>query len=273
MNIEKIKNYNQRMLAVLSTMLVILAAIGLISVIVFLIDELIPRRYPNHSNALLSDEKVNELKEDSLRKQIISYDDPYLLDTLNLIYLIPVNVKMLDNPERIEKEIFSTPSFKYASADDEFTEGYFYGTFNNILVFDYPLNKTTKICDTRMLGSDMSFAFFKDEIIIAFTGTQKDTNQDGQITTADFQSLYLYSLNEKKLRQVNYKNSTVTSFKRIETTKDILISFCYDRNSDNIFDNDTEPTFIMKYNYRENSLTTVVDKALEKELQKIIDKN
>jgi len=271
MNIEKIKNYNQKMLAALSTILVAMALIGLISLIIFVILELRP--YGRHqTNTLLSDEKVEQLKKDSLRQQIISYDTPRLVDTLNLVYVIPVQVKTLDRPEEMNTEVLGLLDMK-GSSSRGYKNSYYYGSFNNLIVHDFKKNSSEKISSKRMIGTDLLFRYFKDEIILTFTGSERDTDLDDKVTLLDFSSLYVYSMKDRRLRELSIENSTVESFKHVENEKDILIRFGYDRNKDNLFDSGTEPTFVMKYDYENESLTAIVDKELEKELQKIIDKN
>jgi len=273
MNIEKIKNYNQKMLAVFSTIAVIAAAVGLISLLVFIITELVPNR-PSGTNALLSDDKVEQLKKDSLIQQIISYDSPRLVDTLNLVYLIPVHVKTLDKPE--EK---GTETLALADADYELSSGSkyrgerFYGSFNNLIMYDYKNSSSQKICDYRLIGTDLSYTYFEDEIIIVFTGAERDTDGDNTITLLDFKSLFVYSLKTKELRKISRENSTVSSFNFIEDRKDILVTFGYDRNKNSEFDTETEPAYIMKYDYMANKLVPIIDGELERDIQKIIDKN
>jgi hypothetical protein len=273
MNIEKIKNYNQKMLAAFSTMIVIAAGIGLIALIIFVISELIPNKRPT-TNTLLADEKVDELKKDSLRQQIISYDSPRLVDTLNLIYLLPVNVKTLEKPEEMDKEVLGLLDMDYEmSSGRKFSGRRFYGAFNNLIVYDYKHGNSSKISDSRFIGTDLSFEYFDDEIIVVFTGAEKDTDKDKSITLLDFKSLFVYSLKTRKLKKLSIENATVNEFKYVENKKDILITFGYDRNKNNKFDSDIEPTFVMKYDYMNDKLIPIVDKELEKDIQKIIDKN
>lgn len=273
MNIEKIKNYNQKMLAALSTMIVIAAGIGLIALIIFVISELVTNNRPT-TNALLADEKVDELKRDSLRQQIISYETPRLVDTLNLVYLLPVNVKTLKKPEEMDKEVPELTNVNYEiGSGGKFSGRRFYGTFNNLIVYDYKHGNSSRISDSRFIGTDLFFEYFDDEIIIAFTGAEKDTDKDKSISLLDFKSLFVYSLNTRELKKIGIDNATVIEFKYVENKKDILITFGYDRNKNNRFDSDIEPTFVMNYDYMNDKLIPIVDKELEKEIQNIIDKN
>lgn len=273
MNIERIKNYNQKMLAAFITIAVAAAGIGLITLIVFIISELIPNRVPS-TNTLLSDEKVEELKKDSLRQQIISCGTPILVDTLKLKYIVPVNVKTLNEPENLNEGVlglmdtFGEPD--YSRAKTYKTRTYF-GAFNNLVVYDNKNNISLKISNTRLMGSDLTYDYFDDEIIVTFLGAEKDSNKDKVVNMLDFKSLFIFSLNNYQLKRIEVNNSTVESFKYIENEKNILITFGYDRNKDNQFDSSIEPTFVMKYDYNNELLTPIIPKELENEIQNIID--
>lgn len=271
MNMDKIKNYNQKILAILGTVLLAAGIIGLIMLVIIVSTTLFPKSQST-TNTLLSDDKAIELKKDSLRQQIISYQSPKLVDTLNLVYLIPVDVKTLEKSEKSDREVFSGSGEKRVLYEVS-TEHEFYGSFNNLIVYDYKNNLAQKVCDYRIIGTDLTVKYFGDEIIIVFTGAEKDTNKDGVVTLEDFKSLFVYSLKDKNLRKVEIKNSTVDSFKFVEKKKDILITFGCDRNADNIYDSEKDPTFIMRYDYVKKLLVPIVDKGLEAGIQKIIDKN
>lgn len=275
MNIERIKNYNQKMLAAFITIAVAAAGIGLITLIVFIISELIPNRAPS-TNTLLSDEKIEELKKDSLRQQIISFGTPILVDTVRLKYIIPVNVKTLNEPENLNEgvlglmETFDESDFSRAKTYK--ARRTHFGDFNNLVVYDYKNNTSLKISNTRFIGSDLTYDYFDDEIIVTFLGAEKDSNKDNIVNMIDFKSLYIFSLNNYQLKRIGVNNSTVESFKYIENEKSILITFGYDRNKDNQYYSSIEPTFVMKYDYTKELLTPIIPKELENEIQNIIDK-
>lgn len=65
----------------------------------------IRRNYLYHNaeniNGILSDEEIDKLQSKNLRKQLISYDNPELLDSLAMIYVFPVSLKSLLEPNPI----------------------------------------------------------------------------------------------------------------------------------------------------------------------------
>lgn len=266
---DKLKTYNQRVIAALITILLIIATILLIKLVIEEIKTLLPS-HDTQTSMLLSDDKVLKLKSDSLRKQIISYQSPILVDTINLVYLIPVDVKTLNNSENNDKDV--SYSKKERVIAEMSTENDIYQLFSNLIVYDYRNNSTKKICSDRLVGSNLKIKYFNDEIILVFIGMEKDSNKDGLVNYLDLGSLYIYSLKEKKLQKFFMNNSSVSSFNFVEKEKDILVNWEYDRNGDNEFDQETEPTFITRYDHAKKTITPIVDSKLEKEIQRIIDK-
>lgn len=272
MNIEKVKNYNQKMLAVFFTMLVVSAAVGLVALVVTLIVELIPAQTTT-SNNLITDEKVDNVTNEKLRQQIVSYELPQLIDTLNQIYLIPVGVKTLKKAERKLKQSYSSASENADQGYDYLpSEGFYYGPFNNLIVYDHKSGSSSKVSNDRFIGSDLMFKNFGDEIVVVFTGAERDTDGDKSITLNDFNSLFVYSLKARVLKKIPLDNATVVQYSFIKGSKDILVLFGLDRNKDNRFDPNLEPTFVMKYDYQKSQLVPVVGKKLNEEIQKIVDK-
>jgi len=267
---EKLKTYNRRVIAALVSVLLIMAIIGLIVMVFTISKPLFPDKKPR-INTLLSDEKVENLKSDSLRQQIISYQSPYLIDTLNLIYLIPVDVKTLEKLEKTDREITSVK--KERMAYEVYNEANFEGSFSNLIVYDYKNNSTQKVCNSRMIGMNLKIKSFDDEILLVFSGADTDSNKDEIVNYLDFKSLFIYSLKEKKLQKFGIKNSSVSAFDFVENKKDILVTWKYDRDTDNEFDQETEPTFVTRYDHTQKSMAPIIDSKLEKEIQKIIDKS
>lgn len=271
MNIEKFKNYNQVMLAALSTLLVIMALIGLVAIVFVFVEANTPYG-PTQDDFLLSDTKVDELTQQNLRKQIISYDAPDLIDSANLVYLIKVKVKTLKKPESVAKESYLMYDEYESSSLRRYRGKSFYGTFNNLLVYDYLTNNTKRMIDSRLIANGLFVQYFEDDIIGVFKGAEKDTNKDGDITLSDHNSLYIFSLKEKIPRKITVDNATVISFVFVDGQKDILITFGLDRNNNGQYDSELEPSFVMHFDYATGELRKILNEQGEQELQKIIDK-
>src|SRR5690606_36089404 len=157
MKLEKIKSYNQVLLAVLGTVGVIFLIVAFIAFISIVILE-----HPRFDNddvetGILSDEKIEELQKENKREQVISYEIPKLIDTLNSIYIIPVSHKTLNEKEDINingvLNAYSS-SDSYESIDNRYSGG-FYGAFNNIIIYNSIDGTNKKLFDERVNFNDI----------------------------------------------------------------------------------------------------------------------
>ncbi len=260
MNIDKIKNYNQKLLAILGTIVVLMAIIGLISISTFFIID-ISSRY-SQDDGILSDEKIEELQRENKRQQLISYEIPRLVDTLNLVYMIPVSHKTLDNTESTNKKVLGL----YKSSEKRYSRHH-YGDFNNLLIYDYKTQTTNKLFSERINFENIHTEYFKDDILILFSASTKDTFKDGIINQEDYRSLFIYSLSDKKLRRIELDKADVSNINFVENSKDLLIQFGIDHNENGKFEQYLEPSIIKKYDYKNEKLIDIVDQEMSTELQ------
>ena len=274
MNIEKLKNYNQKLLAMLGTILVLMAAIGLIMLIFFGITEIAREiRYNRQDDGILSDEKIEELQQENKRQQVISYDFPRLVDTINSIYIIPVRHKTLNAAEYIDEEVLGVLDM-YSSGnvkvDSRYSNSY-YGSFNNLLIYDLRKKSIETLFEERINFSEIRTEVIGNEIIVLFVASLKDTYKDGVINLKDLKSLYAYSLSDKKLRKISEDNLDVQHYDFILDSKNIIIRFGIDYNKDGQFDNTTEPSVIKKYDFAKDELVDIIDDETSKKLQKLLE--
>lgn len=268
MNIDKIKNYNQKVLAVLGTVVALIAVIGLISITVFAIDELSrDHRYNHQDDGILSDEKIEELQKENKREQLISYETPRLVDTLNLVYIIPVSHKTLNSAESIDQGIMALSNSKGSYEVDKRYSRQYYGDFNNLLIYDYKNHKTDKLFTDRINFQTIQTEYFEDDILLLLKAATKDTYKDGVINQLDYKTLFLYSLKNKKLTEVKLENADVSQISFVENSKDLLINFGVDHNNDGKFDEYSEPSLIKRYDYKAGKLIDMVSQEISTELQ------
>lgn len=269
MNIEKVKNYNQKMLAVASTLIAILAFIGIVAVVAGTIGDLLPDR-SQPDNVLVADQKTGDPKGRIMRQQIVSYGSPDLIDTLNLVYLVKVNAKTLDRPEVLEE-----PSLQLYDSWDNFKRRSWIqvdGSFTNLLLYDHLKNKSEKIVNSRIFGHDLSVRYFDDDILCVFLAAEQDTDKDREINADDANALYVFTLRDRNPRKISLEGSSAVSYLFVENTKDILVTFGYDRNLDGRFEPGLEPSFLMRYDFTTGRLTKMLDEQTELDLQKILDR-
>ncbi len=272
MKIDKVKNYNQKLLAVLGTIGAIFLVVALIAFISIVIQEHRRSSYNTPETGILSDEKIEKLQKENKREQVISYETPKLIDTLNSIYIIPVSHKTLNEKENINGLLnaYSYSEEFYEKPDSRYSDG-FYGAFNNIIIYNPNNGNNKKLFDGRVNFNDIKTEYFGKEILLLIKASEKDTYKDGVINLKDFKSLYIYSFSQKKMQKVGIDRMDVYNYKFINNSQDLIIGFGIDKNDDGQYEEYNEPTLIKKYDFESGQLTDIIDKKTSSDLQKTLE--
>ncbi|MBG6129965.1 hypothetical protein IWQ47_001952 [Aquimarina sp. EL_43] len=272
MKIDKVKNYNQKLLAVLGTIGAIFLVVALIAFISILIQEYSRSNYHDPETGILSNEKIEKLQKENKREQVISYETPKLIDTLNSIYIIPVSHKTLNEKENINGLLnaFSYSDEFYEKPDSRYS-GEFYGAFNNVIVYNPNNGKNNKLFDERVNFNDIKTEYFDKEILLLIKASEKDTYKDGVINLMDFKSLYVYSFSQKKMQKIGIDGMDVYNYKFINNSKDLIIRFGIDKNNDGLYEEYNEPTLIKNYDFESGQLTDIIDEKTSSDLQKTLE--
>jgi len=276
MKIEKIKNFNQIILAIAGILGVILLLVGISISISDLFRGFGSGRNTTITNSLISEEKVETLNQENLRLQIISYESPKLIDTLNAVYIIPVSVSTLDKPETVveaaESEGLMSLLDTYGSARKKgyYQENYFEGLFANLIVYQPMVNKTILLFNERIMLSGLHAYYFKDDILLVFYTAEKDTNKDGLVNFYDDTNLCIYSLKTGKMRRIAEGTNSITDYQFIENSKDLLVEFSLSQYN-NVKFKSYNPRKIMKYEFEIDKLSEVVPAQVQQQMQNLVE--
>lgn len=266
----KIEKYNQRLLAVLGTVGVIFLIVALLSFISIMIIDYF-RFNDDIETGILSDDKIEELQKKNKREQVISYENPRLIDTLNSIYIIPISHKTLNKEEDIDKVVgLLSTSNNYEPSDTRYSSGY-YGAFNNLIVYDSEKGTNEKLFDERVNFDHIKTEYFEDDILLLMNVSKKDTYKDGVINLMDFKTLHIYSLSQKQLKTIGIDGMDVFSYKFLNNSKDLSIRFGIDKNKDGQYSEYNEPTSIKKYDFENDILVDIIDEKINSDLQKTLE--
>ncbi len=275
MNIEKIKKYNQKLLAVLGTIVALLALLGLISILFFVGSQIGSSFEHKSEDGILSDEKIELLQKENKRQQIVSYQIPELVDTVNLIYMIPVSQKTLNNPESIEDDevlgLLDVSGGKFSSEKKYRSRRSYYGSYNNLLVYDAKTETLNKLFVDRVNFEKIDTKYFKDDVFIVFTAATADSFKDGIINSNDLKKLYIYSVKEQVLKDVGLNSADAIAYKFINESKNLLIQFGIDYNKDGKYESSKEPKTLRSFNYKSGVLSEIVNKDIHSQLQKKLE--
>lgn len=276
MKIEKVKNYNQKLLAVLGTIGGIFLIVALVSFISIVIQEHRRYDYEEPETGILSDEKIEKLQKENKREQVISYETPILIDTLNSKYIIPVSHKTLNEKEDIglngllNAYAGSSNSDSDGIKDERYSREY-YGEYNNIIVFDELNSKNKKLFKERINFNEIKSEHVGKETLVLLKASGEDTFKDGVINLKDLTSLYIYSMRENKMRKIGIKGMDVYNYKFINKSKNLIIEFGIDKNKNGAFESYNEPIILRKYNFEKEELEEIIDKKISSELQKKLE--
>ena len=277
MNIERIKNYNQRILALIGTLGVILLLILIIMTMPELWHTFHRGHYDNTPSGLLAEDKVEVLNQENLRKQIVSYETPWLIDTLNTVYIVPVSIQTLKKPEEVvvvEDELLALMDvFPGATMSKKgyYSSRKFEGNYANLILYNPVENTTQSLFSKRMIIGDVRAYYFKDDILLVFYSADKDTNKDGVIALDDARNLYIYSLNKSILKRISDGDNSVEQYKFVENSKDLLVEFQLSQYKGSQFNNFRLPSKIMKYGYESQELTDIIPSQIQMDMQKLVE--
>lgn len=226
------------------------------------------------NGGLIAEENLTDLQKENLRKQIVSYASPILIDSLNSIYIIPVVPKNLKKAER------SNSVLQEAEAEDipgrysgSFKKGYesYYSEYMNMILWDSKQNHVKPLFSNRILITSVKTIYFSDDILLSFTVVEKDDNKDGRIDSGDFKSLYIYSLKNDKMRTVKEPGATFLEYNIIDESKNLWVKFGADRDKNGQFNSSFEPSEVKKYTWETETLEPIVPVSLNDKLQKLIE--
>ena len=63
----------------------------------------------------------------------------------------------------------------------------------------------------------------------------------------------------------------VVSYKFLNESKDLIVSFGIDKNNDGKYEGINEPTVIKKYNFKTELLTDIIEEETNSKLQKMLE--
>ena len=262
-----INRYNQLLLAVLGSLAVLFLIIAIINFVV----ETTRYSYDDDDPGILSEEKIEELQKENKREQVISYELPRLVDSLNSIYAIPVSYTNLNEEENIDGILNAMASSDSYSKTDKRYSSVFFGTFNNIVLFDAEEGTSNRLFNHRANFDKIDTQYFENDIIMLIQTSDKDTYRDGVINMRDLQNLYIYSFANKKLKEIKMEGHTVYNYNFLNETKDLLIQFGVDRNKDGQYNDYKEPAIVKRYLFEKSKLIDLVDPKTNSELQKMLE--
>jgi|GEM_PF-6555412 len=258
--------YNQIMLSILGTLLVLTLLIGIGG----LIYEWNASRQWDHRQevGIASDENVTALTKDSLRRQIISFQSVQLLDTSQQLYLIPVGTTNLPGAERIDENdlLGLTNSFTVST-------GYYYTgeNFNNLLLYEGTTGQSVALFEERVNISEFRILKHLGQLTVVLFVNRVDSNKDGFLTRSDMTQLVYYKVDARELVDIPLDGRDFRRIERMYPTDQYIVYFGVDKNRNGLYEFKSESQLLYRIDFVKDQLEPLILGEQLQELQGLLE--
>lgn len=245
-----------------------------------ILKEYLSHRYSGSNDSVVSNVKAEKLVKENKRSQIIEFNTIQLIDSLNQLYIIPVQQKNLKRVQNIEKDqrleiqtesIPSAEQKAYKPLSSSYRYYYGYNTFNNILIYDGKTGKSHPIFSNRIAIVDFIIYSMVKSRRIFIVACDEDFNGDGKLDKNDKLKLFVYDVHNDELDQITENAEFIRASWRLDYSDNIILRVGLDRDNDKKFSPDYEPEILKTFNVIDGQYTELVDTKLRAKLQDILD--
>ncbi|KAA3624023.1 MAG: hypothetical protein DWQ02_23710 [Bacteroidetes bacterium] len=265
---EKLKKYNQILLAILATVgLLFLLGFGIMAITEYLSFY----SYDDHEYepGLIAETKTDSLIKEEKREQILTFNQFVEIDTIKKIYIIPIGQKNLNEPESMGDDVLGLIN----SYPGRNVKGYRnkYGlNYNNLVLFESGSNRTKLIFDTRI--SISNFYSFNNGQYLIIRCAKLDTNKDEYIDRYDLQEMYLYDVRNNELHRIEkQENTSYINFANGINNSALVFQFGIDRNMNGEFNNEIEPKIYYRLNVETRELNLLIPESQINQIQELLE--
>lgn len=263
--INKIRNYNQILLAIAGSIGVLMLFISGIFLIAELADDLF--RDNDDYRGILAIDETDRLLRDTLRKQIVTFDKIEIIDSLEQTYILPVTQANLADAESANDMIGLMNTFGKGS-------NYRYHTYvyNNLIVYNSTSDISEILFEERVCIQNYLIHEKTDNKYIIIPASNSDSNGDKLLNDEDLQVLFVYDLDNRKLSRIkSEENYTTLRVYQPKQSQSLIGHFGIDRNKNGEFDRSTEPMLFFKIDLETMTLVKVVNNEQINQLQKLLE--
>lgn len=265
---SSINRYNQVLLAIIGTVaLIFLVAGGITTIVSFYQHSSWGNEYEELS--LMSNEKVEELVKDSLRKEFISFSSMLLIDSIDGKYLLPVDQAHLIDGEFLNDDELLGLTNIFRKGDKTYYSRV--NNYNNLLIWDKKSNGISTLFEYRVSINDFQLIKANEKLFVLITLTKEDTNKDGFLNDKDLEQVFIYSSNEDSLIEINSTNRDFLDFTKTYPDEEIILLYGIDKNEDGVYQRNKEPSFFYELDLLNGKTELLVNKETLLELQRKLD--
>lgn len=264
---DKLTRYNQKLLAIIGTMLLIATAgallIGIGAFIVSVIDF-----SDTDVGIKVNDHTIADADSVSYtRYQEICYDSPVQVDSAQALFIIPVG-----QINRETRQMYKSEEYKIALSSSNSFRPFQFSLYNNFVLYDNISKESKNIFDELVAISRWQvIEKDKSNYALAFIGANTDSNSDKKIDRQDFQIFYIYYLSDRKLMKYSFQGRTVTELMPMRDTDLIAIKLGNDSDNNLEYSPESEPNEIVTLNLETRNISEIVPVVLKSKIQALID--
>lgn len=268
---ETLKNYNQKLLAILGTLaLVGLSFILLTGMYYFIESTFFDKRDHLYQRGLNVEESTLGEAEEPKVSQAISFEAPELIDTAKALYLVPVSQVNTDIKAGNQRE-----DLWLGRSSAFFRKGYstfkYSGSYNNIVLHKQKENISTSVFDIKIHIKSFQDYVIQGKSYLLIYGATQDSNKDRQLSDQDLQSFFIYNIEKKQLTEVTEPGMGLISYQILYGTDEIALRFGEDSNKNGIINYQQEPVYVKKFSLSSGKTMNIVSPELLEELQSLIE--
>jgi hypothetical protein len=263
---ERIKRYNQILLAILGTVGIFigLALFGLLLMDLF---DFSSWRQPRSNPGIIAGDEIEQLRSDSLRRQVISFNQIELIDTAKGIFLVPVEFANLEKKESIEYEYYEGKgSFDLNKSYHKFRQ------YSNLILYQPTTGLQQEVFDKRVSVGQYKLIELGEKTILLISYADEDTNGDDRLDGTDLQRLAYVVTGQNELQLVNYlpRSSFIRGF-LLHDHNQIIIQLGFDKDKDGKFEYGKEPMHFYQLKPGSDNLSPLLSEEKVKQLQQRLD--
>ncbi len=265
---SKLGKFNNILFTIMASLLII----TLIFVLIQIISELIPTKYPQPDNSIVSSEKANELVQQKKRSHVIKFDSIVLVDSLTSLYIIPISqikLEELDDLPSPSQTSLNIEAIKIMDPDFSYYLGS--GIINNIVIVDMKNEAKKIIYNNRTCIVEYNIFNINNRKVLFLLVCKTDTNNDGELNERDLLELEVYDFSNNSLSKISDKPQHIIDIDIVQKTKEIILTVGIDKNNDNKFDRSKEPVILEKVNLNTYKIEELLSTIITDKLQFILD--
>jgi len=253
---ESLEKYNHKLFAIIGSVIVgggiLMLAGGMISGLFSVFSSRSHQQDGLHANS-------EGFIEGEQNENIITYFEPIQLDTAQAKYLTPIGFV---SQEKEERSTFGSRSKYWKGAS---------GVFSNFIYLNFNLDIRIQIFNEKIVISEWSFIKSDSTELLFFLGVNNDTNKDGEINAEDNKSLFVYYIQDKKLKTYSFSNKTVLNYKSLAKTRLVSITLGIDVDGNQEFESYKEPKEIKLLEINSQKVVDLVSPQMHKSISTLIE--